>query len=77
MKRIDERNFLVEGDLYTDMPFNPALLSSPGVIIHARGDVIFQSDKPNKMKSKDSYMNYIEFSKTYGPILDIRAFSKI
>ena len=78
MKFIDNKTVVIEGNLYTDMYFDPELLDSNGITIHVKRDVFLGiMEKPNRLKSGDIYMRYEEFINTYGPIYDILAFSKI
>jgi hypothetical protein len=75
---VDGQKIVVRGNIYTDMPFEPALLEDNGITIHAKRDVFFGIDKePNRMKTEDYYFSYVDFIKRYGPIKDIIAFSNI
>lgn len=77
MKFIDEKTLFVKGNLYTNMPLEPALLDEAGIIIHAKRDVFLEMEKkPNRMRTEDFYLNYEEFIREHGPIKDIIAFSK-
>ena len=78
MKLVDEKTILVRGNIYTNMILDPRLLDDIGITIHAKGDVFFGLEKkPNRMRTEDFYFDYEEFIRTYGPIYDIIASSKI
>lgn len=77
---INEKTFLVRGDLYTDMYLDPILLerNENNVTIHVKGDIHFGVLRPpSKLKEGDYYLDYEVFTSTHGPIFDIVAFSKI
>jgi hypothetical protein len=77
---INEKNFLIKGDLYTTMNLDYRLLdrNENNVTIHVKGDVHFGVSRPPKnLKDGDYYMDYRIFVSTHGPIFDIVAFSKI
>lgn len=70
---------LVRGNLYTNMPFNPNLLSKDGPIIHVKKDVIFGVwMSPNNIKTWDEYMDINKFKQRFGKLpSNIIAFSNI
>jgi hypothetical protein len=79
MKKISEKNFMVEGNLYTDMDFDHRLLTSDDKanIIYVKGDVHFGILRsPEKMRPLDDYMDYKKFLSEHGEIFDIFPFCK-
>lgn len=81
MRTIGNDIIVIDRVLYTDMYFDPRLLSvNPGAItIHVKGDVHFGVLRtPNKMQPGDYYLRYEEFHKEFpAGIKDIIGFSKI
>jgi hypothetical protein len=74
----NEKTIVVRGNIYTDMPFEPALLAGDGITIHSKRDIFFGiMERPNKMRTEDFYFSFEEFTKKYGPIKDLVAFSEI
>jgi hypothetical protein len=79
MKKISEKNFMVEGNLYTDMYIDPRLLTTnpDANKIYVKGDVHFGIlSSPKKMRELDYYMDYEKFLKEHGEIFDIFPFCK-
>jgi hypothetical protein len=75
---IDEKNVLIKGNIFTNMPFDNKLLSSGGITIHAKRDVFLNvMECPNRMRPEDFYLDYEKFTKTYGLIQDVIGFSTI
>jgi len=77
---INRNTFLVKGNLYTNMDFDPTLLerNENNVTVHVKGDVFFGVIRPPKnQKDGDMYIDYGVFIATHGPINDVIAFSKI
>jgi len=80
MKQLNEKIFIVEGDLWTSMYLDADLITGQvsDNIIHVKGNIYFGVLRnPKNMKDGDYYMIYEDFIKQNGNISDIIAFSKI
>jgi hypothetical protein len=77
---INEKTYLVKGDLYTSMNFDVSLLdrSENSITIHVKKDIHFGVIRPpRKLEDGDEYIDYEVFILHHGPIRDLIAFSKI
>jgi hypothetical protein len=81
MRTIGDDIIVIDGVLYTDMNFDPSLLSNdPNAIsVHAKSDVHFGViRKPKKMEPGGYYLIYEEFLKEHpSGIKDVIGFSNI
>ena len=79
MKFINEKTALINGNLFTNMPFEPELLTGQGITIHVKRDVWMSVlERPSRLKPGDYYLNYEEFLKKFPMgIKDIIGFSRI
>jgi len=77
---INEKTFLIKGDLYTDMDFDQKLLgrNEKNVTIHVKGNIFFGVTRcPKNLKNGDYYLKYLDFISIHGPIYDLVGFSEI
>jgi hypothetical protein len=66
---------LIDGQMWTDFPFDTGLLQPDGITIHVSGDVILSAKKENVLNSPNHF--WIPRSSLPPIIKDIIAYSKV